>query len=146
MNPGPDSIDRRTALAGAGIAAVALTAAACGSAASPGTGGSSGLRRTIGATQQPGSNPLTTTEDMPVGGGVIVGDTVVTQPAAGTFLGFSAVCTHMGCTVGSVADGLIICPCHGSRFHLDGTVAQGPAARPLDTRRIRVDGDRILPA
>ncbi|QIS21874.1 ubiquinol-cytochrome c reductase iron-sulfur subunit [Nocardia terpenica] len=138
MNPGPDSIDRRTALTGAGIAAVALTAAACGSSAtgSPGT---------TGAVQQPGSNPLTATEDVPVGGGVIVGDTVVTQPAAGTFLGFSAVCTHLGCTVGSVAGGLIICPCHGSRFHLDGTVARGPAARPLDTRRIRVDGDRILP-
>ncbi|MBF6063977.1 Rieske 2Fe-2S domain-containing protein [Nocardia terpenica] len=41
---------------------------------------------------------------------------------------------------------MIICPCHGSRFHLDGTVARGLPARPPSTLRIRVDGDRILPA
>jgi len=28
-------------------------------------------------------------------------------------------------------DGVFACPCHGSRFASDGSVAQGPAARPL---------------
>ncbi len=41
-----------------------------------------------------------------------------------------AVCTHLGCT--PRLDGeIFVCPCHGSRFRRDGTVLNGPAARPL---------------
>ena len=51
----------------------------------------------------------------------------MTQPTAGTFKAFSAICTHQGCMVGEVADGTIICPCHGSQFTIaDGSVAQRP--------------------
>lgn len=42
----------------------------------------------------------------------------------------STVCTHLGCIVKSGADGFE-CPCHGSRFALDGTVTKGPAPAPL---------------
>ena len=71
--------------------------------------------------------------DVPVGGGTVYEtlEVVVTQPEAGRFEGLSAVCTHTGCIVDKVADGLIECPCHGSRYHLDGTVARGPAPRAL---------------
>lgn len=44
----------------------------------------------------------------------------------------------------TVADGTINCPCHGSKFNLDGSVAQGPAARPLDTKNIAVQGDSVV--
>ena len=84
------------------------------------------------------------TSDVPVGSGVIVGEVVVTQPVAGEFKGFSAKCTHKGCTVNKVADGTIDCPCHGSKFNLDGTVANGPAAKPLETKAIAVQGDSIV--
>jgi Rieske Fe-S protein len=87
---------------------------------------------------------LAGTADVPVGSGIIVEDVVLTQPVAGDFKGFSNVCTHTGCRINAVADGTINCPCHGSKFNLDGTVAQGPAARPLDTRSIVVEGDSIL--
>jgi cytochrome b6-f complex iron-sulfur subunit len=42
----------------------------------------------------------------------------------------STVCTHLGCIVKSEADGFH-CPCHGSRFHPDGSVLKGPAPAPL---------------
>ncbi len=81
---------------------------------------------------------------MPVGSGVIIDDVVVTQPADGVFKGFSAICTHAGCTVAEVVGGTINCPCHGSKYNLDGSVANGPASRPLDARTISVRGDSIV--
>ncbi|AQA06751.1 (2Fe-2S)-binding protein [Mycobacterium sp. MS1601] len=87
---------------------------------------------------------LASTDEVPVGSGIIVDDVVLTQPVAGEFKGFSNVCTHTGCRLNEVADGTINCPCHGSKFNLDGTVAQGPASRPLDTAAIVVEGDSIL--
>ena len=85
--------------------------------------------------------------DVPVGGGTVYEslEVVVTQPEAGRFEGLSAVCTHTGCIVDKVAAGLIECPCHGSRYHLDGTVARGPAPRALTQRPVTVvDGSIVL--
>ena len=60
---------------------------------------------------------------------------------------FSATCTHQGCTVDSVTDGVISCPCHGSTFDAGtGAVVTGPASRALDTVRVSVaDGVVTLP-
>jgi Rieske Fe-S protein len=89
---------------------------------------------------------LANAADVPVGGGVIVGDTVVTQPTAGTFVGLSSTCTHAGCKVATVAEGTINCPCHGSRFDLDGSVRNGPANKPLAAKPVRVEDGSIVPA
>lgn len=44
----------------------------------------------------------------------------------------SAVCTHLGCITRFRSDeNVIACPCHGSRFDLEGNVVHGPAPRPL---------------
>ncbi|MGE5123145.1 MAG: Rieske 2Fe-2S domain-containing protein [Acidobacteriaceae bacterium] len=42
----------------------------------------------------------------------------------------SLVCPHLGCVVNVVTDGFT-CPCHGSRYQLDGSLRGGPASRPL---------------
>lgn len=48
------------------------------------------------------------------------------------FRALSSVCTHLGCITRYNADeNIIACPCHGSRFNLDGDVIAGPAPRPL---------------
>ncbi|MCX2185037.1 Rieske (2Fe-2S) protein [Streptomyces sp. SKN60] len=71
---------------------------------------------------------------IPKGGGVVVSDAgiVVARDGEGRLHGFSAVCTHAGCLVGEVTDGLIVCPCHGSRFDAStGAPVAGPAKAPL---------------
>jgi len=45
-------------------------------------------------------------------------------------MAMSAVCTHLGCTVGKLEWGYQ-CPCHGSRFDTGGRVLRGPAQKPL---------------
>jgi Rieske Fe-S protein len=67
-----------------------------------------------------------------------VEDLIVCRTAGGVRV-MSARCTHLGCQISRQADGVLVCPCHGSRFRLDGSVAQGPAARPLETLQPRVD-------
>jgi len=82
-----------------------------------------------------------------VGSGKIISgaNVVVTQPVAGTFKGFSAVCTHQGCIVATIANGTIDCPCHGSKFSVkDGSVVNGPAASPLPPVTIKVQGTSII--
>lgn len=137
---------RRTVLT-AGAAALVT---GCGSS---GDGGGDGTEESSPAASgdasspaAPGDEELTRTADIPVGGGKIFKDrkVVVTQPAAGEFKAFSAVCTHAGCIVASVADGTIDCACHGSRFSIeDGAVEQGPATRALPAERITVEGEGI---
>ncbi|WP_327252009.1 Rieske (2Fe-2S) protein [Streptomyces sp. NBC_01244] len=79
--------------------------------------------------------------EVPVGGGTVLKDEklVVTQPTAGNFRCFTAVCTHQGCLVNKVEAGTIDCPCHGSKFKdTDGAVAKGPATKPLEEKKITV--------
>ena len=69
---------------------------------------------------------------------------VVTQPQAGEYKAFTAICTHQGCTVDSVADNQIVCPCHGSVFSAkDGSVITGPAPPPLSAMTATVNGANV---
>jgi Rieske Fe-S protein len=134
---------RRRVLATSGVvvAAAAVTAACGSSSSSAGTG-------TTGDSAS--AEPSTAAKaDVPVGGGVILTGrkVVITQPTAGTFKAFSAVCTHQGCVVSSVANGSINCACHGSAFSAaDGSVQNGPAKSPLAPVNVTVAGDQITVA
>ena len=164
--PGIPDPSRRAVLASAGLAcagaACAAVLAGCtrynsnsgglaGSQAtqagsSPAAPASQGASASQGAAAGPAA--LAQTSDIPVGGGKILSDKkiVITQPKAGSFDAFSAVCTHQGCLVGDVSGGTIDCPCHGSKFSIsNGSVVQGPATSPLAPVSIKVQGTAIVP-
>lgn len=137
---------RRRALAVGGAAVGAAAAACAAPAPAPPDPAPPGGPPAVTAAGSAGT-PLGPVADVPVGGGVLYPalEVVVTRPAPDVLLGFSAVCTHTGCLVTAVSDGAIRCPCHGSRYHLDGTVAAGPAPRALPSRPVTVaDGQVVL--
>ncbi len=55
----------------------------------------------------------------------------------------SLICTHLGCIVKNQTDGFE-CPCHGSRFHADGTVAKGPAPKALPWCKVTQSGGDFI--
>jgi Rieske Fe-S protein len=90
---------------------------------------------------------LVAASEVAVGGGVIKGDLVITQPEEGTFKAFSKVCTHQGCDVTEVRDGSILCKCHNSAFSIkDGAPTAGPASKPLAESKVELDGDNVVAA
>jgi Rieske Fe-S protein len=158
-------IRRRVVLLGAGAVGVAGVLAACGGGDDETAGGTDTATPTRDSSPSPdasetpspqettppaggsGGTPLTAAADVPVGGGVIISSEqiVVTQPTAGEFRAFGSTCTHQGCQVARVEDGLIQCPCHGSRYSVaDGSVQAGPAPSPLPEVPIVVEGDQVL--
>lgn len=58
---------------------------------------------------------------------------MIVRIAAQEYVALSTRCTHQGCDVHTPANGSITCPCHGSRFSLNGAVVNGPATQPLKT-------------
>ena len=148
-------VDRRTLLrgAGGGVLAAGLLVA-CGDDDAGGeavSSDSSSPDATDGGTGGGGgaggsADALAATSDVEVGGGVIIAEKyVITQPTKGEFKGFSAICTHAQCVVGSVEGGQIVCPCHNSTYSIeDGSVTGGPAPAPLPEESIKVQGDDIV--
>jgi Rieske Fe-S protein len=70
---------------------------------------------------------------------------VITQPTAGQVKAYSTTCTHQGCAVSKVENGLIICPCHDSRFKIaDGSPSGGPATKPLQSKTVKVENGQVV--
>ncbi len=147
-HPRAQGVDRRTVIHSAGVLGVgvvgAATLAACGGGGATATSTGNAAGNATGAAGSP--KDAIKAADIPVGGGKVFDatKTVVTQPKAGEFKAFSAICTHMGCTVANVANGTINCPCHGSTYDMaTGQVTGGPAPSPLPSKTVTVSGGSI---
>lgn len=149
------TIARRTVVTAVGGAGLAAALTACGDsddsgqsaqepAAQP-TGGTAPATAEAGADAGAGAGKvIAKTSEIPEGGGKVIGDVVITQPTAGEFRAFSSKCTHQGCAVKGIANGVINCPCHNSEFSVtDGSVKKGPATTALPPASITVAGDSI---
>jgi Rieske Fe-S protein len=153
---GPSRRNVITGLAAAGLAAPLL--AACGSSGDSTATGTTGTGQGAETPSAPagagsggagGAGGGIPTSEIPVGGGKIFADQqiVVTQPKAGEFKAFSAICTHQGCPVTRVSGGSIDCPCHGSQFSIeDGSVEGGPAPSGLPEKKVTVTGSTLTVA
>ena len=74
-----------------------------------------------------------------------------TQPALlirtpeGELRAFSAICTHLGCTVRYEPDSKVIwCPCHNGMFDLHGRNIGGPTPRPLPEYRVNLREGKVV--
>ncbi|WP_051580747.1 Rieske (2Fe-2S) protein [Pseudonocardia acaciae] len=164
---GNGPLSRRAALAAGGVAtaSAALVAAGCSTytppadkasdapsqpaagAAPPAAEGAPNTGAPAApAPAQGGGTPLGPVSSVPVGGGKVFAaqKVVVTQPTAGQFKAFSAVCPHKGCAVNKVANGSIECPCHDSKFDVNnGSVQDGPAKTGLAAKQVKADGGTL---
>jgi len=111
--------------------------AGCQDAPSSPDGGGGNLT-TIQATATSGTITLTIDSNSPlsnVGTAAIVqysgGTLLVAHTADTTFAALTAVCTHQMCIINNFDGTLYTCPCHGSQFRTDGTVARSPATSSL---------------
>jgi Rieske Fe-S protein len=131
-----DALSRRSLLRGlvvtvaAGVAGFAVARNSAAARAKTPTTAAKGY----GRAPSTGGRLLARVDQVPPSGGLILDDPaiVLTRGSGDEVHGFSAVCTHQGCTVGSVANDVITCPCHASRFSAQtGAVISGPAPAPL---------------
>ncbi|WP_446224770.1 Rieske (2Fe-2S) protein [Nocardia sp. IBHARD005] len=124
-------VSRRTALAGAcTLCAVAVTGCATGQ-----------------ASESDGQPVRVSRTEIEIGSATVFSEhrILVTHPGEGMYRAFSAVCTHQGCAVTDIEGDVVKCLCHGSKFRLtDGSVAAGPAQKPLPERTVAVEGDAII--
>ena len=147
---------RRTVMSGiVGVGVGVPILAACGSddsesSGSSGSGGGSDGGGDGGGDDGGGgasaSGAIGKTSEVPVGGAKIfkAEKVMVSQPNEGEFKAFSTVCTHQGCPITKIDGDEIECGCHGSRFAVaDGSVANGPATKPLEELKATVKGDNL---
>ncbi|MDO9510817.1 MAG: Rieske (2Fe-2S) protein [Bacteroidales bacterium] len=74
-------------------------------------------------------------------------DKIIIQKSGNKTLIFSSACTHLGCKITTEKEGLLVCPCHGSAFDLNGNVQKGPARKSLTHlpwKRDESNGDYII--
>jgi Rieske Fe-S protein len=136
-------VSRRSVLTAGAVGAGAVALAACGA----GTGGGAPSAKSTSSTDA--NAMLVPLDSITVGEAVSAklptgAQVIVARPTSSTAVCFSAICTHLGCTV-QPAGKTLNCPCHGSIYDaLTGAVIQGPAPKPLPKVDVRVSNGDVV--
>ena len=70
---------------------------------------------------------------------------ILIRTPQGQFKAFSAVCTHLNCTVQYDDEANVIwCACHNGKYDLNGQVISGPPPRPLDAYQVNIRGEDVI--
>lgn len=63
----------------------------------------------------------------------------------GQLRAFTAICTHLGCTVNYDSSSKVIwCPCHNGAYDLHGRNISGPPPRPLTEYKVNLRNGQIV--
>lgn len=137
-------LTRRGFVTAAAAPLVAAALAACGGGGGdgpvgPGTGGGtrgvtvSGNTVAIDLAQQPGLTAA--------GGFLLIPEAkTVVLNVDGGYRAFTSVCTHQQCDITRFQGGVLVCPCHDSRFDVNGRVtkaAEGSGLTPQTQAPLR---------
>ena len=107
---------------------------------------------TPGNNPPDGSGPLLTadlnSEIKAVGGSKVGAGIILVRLAAGnvaeSFTAVQVACTHQGTSINyNNAQGIFICPNHGSEFSTTGALLQGPAGFPLKQYKVNITGTNL---
>lgn len=149
-------MNRRTFLSWVGVGWVAsslpVAIAACSNTIESESAGEAATESASSPSRSDGFESVGTISQLESNAGQIldkeftVGPVLVVRATADSDISaVNPTCTHQGCTVGWQADQkAFVCPCHGSKFGIDGTVLNGPATEPLSTYEAKVEGDLVL--
>lgn len=69
----------------------------------------------------------------------VVESAIVYRDGSAAPRAYLAHCTHLGCRLDRIVGDEVVCPCHGSRYRADGTVAAGPATSSLAAMQVEPD-------
>ena len=160
----PFGVSRRTVLAVGAVGASTVALAACSKAktTSSAAATTSSAGSDTAVSTPPASSGAPSSSDSSSGGKALaklddikVGEAIaatgadgakilISRPTATTVAAFSAICTHMGCTVAPAGQELD-CPCHGSKYNATtGAVISGPAPRALPSVAVKISGSDVV--
>lgn len=103
----------------------------------------------VAGVREVGGTPLKATIRVAVRDGFFtvleeLGAVWLRKAADGKIVALSNTCPHLGCGIGLDGKGGFACPCHDSRFTIDGSWVSGPSPRPMDPLPVRVEDGRVL--
>jgi menaquinol-cytochrome c reductase iron-sulfur subunit len=76
---------------------------------------------------------------------VVLGAAWLRRTSPDQIVALSAVCPHLGCAIGWDGAGkTFVCPCHDSKFSIDGDVLGGPSKRAMDPLPLSIRDGRVL--
>ena len=76
--------------------------------------------------------------------GISFFDEVIISKKGGEVKAFSAHCTHLGCIINETRDEQMVCPCHGSKFDINGNPVNGPAVKRLRQLNLKSENGEFV--